>query len=191
MKKNLIKLAAGAALIFATTVAQAIPIGGSIQFVGTATMNASQTAFIGFGGPGGLGPAPVVLAGSQTGDYAWVANGTAAIWTPFTFNPPAASVTPLWTFSIGAITYSFDATSMSTSHPDAFTFNIQGTGIAHITGLEDTAGIWTVTSTGSGTTFTFGASTQAGPQVPDGGTTVVLLGAALSGLAMFRRKLSL
>lgn len=169
---------------------QAIPIGGTIQFVGTATMNASQTAFVSFGDPIGGGLGPWVQAGSQTGNYAGVAAGTTAIWTPFTFNPPAASVTPLWMFTIGTTTYSFDATSMTVTHPNATTVNISGSGIAHITGFADTIGTWTVTATGSGVDFTFGAFTGSGPGgVADGGTTVLLLGTALSGVALLRKKM--
>jgi len=169
---------------------QAIPISGTIQFVGTATMNASQTAFVSFGNPIGGGSGPWVQAGSQSGDYAAVAGGTTASWTPFTFNPPAASVTPLWMFTIGTTTYSFDAISMTVTHPNATTVNISGSGIAHITGLADTLGNWTVTATGSGVDFTFGAFTGSGPGgVADGGTTVLLLGTALSGVALLRKKM--
>jgi hypothetical protein len=189
MTKKLIKMFVGMSLLLVTLTTQAVPITGSIQFVGTATMNASQTAFISFGNPIGGGLGPWVQGGSQTGGYAGIAGGTTAIWTPFTFNPPAASVTPLWMLTVGTTTYSFDATSMSVTHPNATTVNISGTGIAHITGFADTLGTWTVTATGSGVDFTFGATTGPGGNVADGGTTVLLLGAALSGVALLRRKL--
>ncbi len=165
--------------------AQAVSIGGSIQFLGSATMNGGQTGFVSFHDQfgGGLGPTVQTV----TGSYGAVTIGTTAAWTPFTFNPPTASVTPLWSFSLNSTTYSFDATSMNVTWVNANTLNIQGTGIAHITGFQDTVGTWTVTSTGSGTTFTFGALTQSG-DVPDGGTTVLLLGGALSGLALLRKR---
>ena len=59
---------------------------------------------------------------------------------------------------------------------------LQGTGVAHITGFENTPGAWiiTVNTADGGVTFSFSASSSA---TPDGGTTVVLLGTALSGLA--------
>jgi hypothetical protein len=189
MRATLRKLLGAGLLLLTAASVQAIPISGTIQFVGTATMNASQTAFVSFGNPLGGGLGPWVQAGSQTGSYAGVAAGTTAIWTPFTFNPPAASVTPLWMFTIGSTTYSFDATSMSVTHPNATTVNISGSGIAHITGFGDTLGTWTVTATGSGVDFTFGASTGSEPDgVADGGTTVLLLGTALSGVALLRKK---
>jgi hypothetical protein len=190
MKASVSKFLAVGILMVVAVCAQAIPIGGTIQFVGSATMNASQTAFISFGNPIGGGLGPWVQAGSQTGSYAGVAAGTTTIWTPFTFNPPAASVTPLWMFTIGTTTYSFDATSMVVTHPNATTVNITGAGIAHITGFADTIGTWTVTATGSGVNFTFGASSGSGPgAVADGGTTVLLLGIALSGVALLRKRI--
>lgn len=176
-------------LVVAASV-QAIPVGGTIQFVGTATMNSSQTAFISFGDPLGGGLGPWVQAGSQSGNYAGVTAGTTAFWTPFTFNPPAASVTPLWMFTAGGITYSFDATSMTVTHPNSSTVNISGSGIAHISGFADTIGTWTVTATGAGVDFTFGAFTGSDTGgVADGGTTVLLLGTALSGVALLRKKM--
>lgn len=178
-------MVASLAVLMTTLASHAIPIQGSIQFLGQATTDPSGSAFIGYSGPGGIGLGPIVQIG--TGDYAGIAAGAVATWSGFSFNPPVASVTPLWTFLISGITYSFDSDSMVVSHPDAFTWNISGTGIAHITGFDDTVGTWEVTATGSGTTFTFGASTSA---VPDGGTTVLLLGAALSGLALVRRRLA-
>lgn len=95
-------------------------------------------------------------------------------------------------FTIGSATYSFDATSMTVTHPNATTVNITGSGIAHITGFADTLGTWTVTATGSGVDFTFGAFTGAGQGggVADGGTTVLLLGTALSGVALLRKKMA-
>jgi len=181
----------GAAMILAmTSSVQAIPISGSLQFVGAANLNSSGTAFSSYSDSSGGGLGPIVLGGSQTGDYSGVTGGITAIWTPFTFNPPAASVTPLWMFTIGATVFSFDATSMQLVHNTANTINIEGTGIAHITGLDDTVGTWTVTSTGSGLNFTFGASTDVG-SVADGGTTLLLLGVSLTLLALVGKRLAL
>src|SRR5579859_879896 len=123
MMKHLKRLMGAIPLVVATA-AHAIAISGSIQFVGTATMDAGQTAFISYTGPGGIGAAPIVLAGSETGSYGAVPDGTSAIWSGFTFNPPAASVTPLWMFSVNSTIYSFDATSMVVTHPNGTTLNI-------------------------------------------------------------------
>jgi hypothetical protein len=189
MKAILNSLLGAGMILAATSSVQAIPISGSLQFVGSATMNAAGTAFVGFSDPIGGGLGPWVLGGTQTGSYSGVTDSTTAIWSPFTFNPPAASVTPLWTFTIGTTIYSFDATSMTGGFVNNTTLNISGAGIAHITGFDDTLGIWTVTATGSGLNFTFGASTDAG-SVADGGTTLLLLGVSLTALALVSKRLA-
>jgi VPDSG-CTERM motif len=70
--------------------------------------------------------------------------------------------------------------------------NITGTGPAY----DATAGFWTFTISNAGGgnhdnfAFTFANNqTTVIPNVPDGGMTVVLLGAALSGLCLFRKKM--
>jgi hypothetical protein len=59
--------------------------------------------------------------------------------------------------------------------------------MANITGFDPTPGTWTVTLTQSGASFAFGST--AAPNVPDGGMTLMLLGSALTGLALIRRKI--
>ncbi|HHY87004.1 MAG TPA: PEP-CTERM sorting domain-containing protein [Verrucomicrobia bacterium] len=52
--------------------------------------------------------------------------------------------------------------------------NIEGTGIAYITGFEPTPGTWTITQTGTGPVFTFGSSMVI-PE-PSSATLLVCLG---------------
>jgi hypothetical protein len=114
------------------------PINGSISFFGTPVLNgslASATAFTGF-------PHIVVLNGSESGVYTNLPDGTAASWTPFTFNPPATSVIPLWAITNGGVIYSFDATSVALTVQNSSVLSAQGTGIAHVTGFADTPGTW-------------------------------------------------
>ena len=165
MKIKLLKQLAlgGAALAVAAFNVSAQNISGQISFVGGATLNgplSTATAFTSFFGPSGIGD-PVVLAGSQTGNYSPVISGTAATFTIFTFNPPVASVNPLWTFTIGPTTYSFTATSVAVAFQNPMFLNIQGSGTASITGFTDTGGTWTIPDSGIGSqpVFTFGANT--------------------------------
>jgi hypothetical protein len=65
---------------------------------------------------------------------------------------------------------------------------IEGTGMAKITGYEDTDGEWIITANKRGGSFSFASSASA--PTPDGGLTLILLGGALSGLALIRRKLA-
>ncbi len=173
----------GAASLLAAVTASAVPISGSISFNGTAVFN--STPISGATKFNALNNA-YVAPFQQQGDYSVVANFQAVTFTPFTFSPPAASILPLWTFTVGATVYSFDATSVSSSFDAVHnTWNIGGNGIAKITGKDDTTGTWNLSAGAAGASFFFGSAAT----VPDGGTTVMLLGAALSGLGLIRRKL--
>ena len=71
---------------------------------------------------------------------------------------------------------------------NASTLVIEGNGIVSGNGFDPTAMDWSFTTQSSGgrtrTTFSFSAN---GVAVPDGGSAVMLLGAALSTLGMARR----
>lgn len=191
--KNKFKLIAGAvaALVGLSATVQAIPISGQISFSGLAVLDSttltSATKFLSYSNSAGTTAFPTV--GIHTGSYSSpLLTGASATFTPFTFSPVTAS-TPfvLWTFTIGVNTYSFKVNSLVVATQNSTFLNVIGTGIASITGFTDTSGIFSITDTGSGgPTFTFGANTT----VPDGGTTVMLLGAALSGFALLRKKLT-
>jgi len=157
-------------------------ITGDIQFNGGATLNtgnlATATAFTSIFGPGGPSTMPQVLGGgTQTGAYAGVPDATPVSFSTFSF-ASSGSVTPLWSFMVGATSYSFDATSVTVAFQDSQFLDITGTGTAHITGFNDTSGVWEVTDTGVGgvPVFTFGAATDlSGNPAPEPATTALLL----------------
>lgn len=127
---------------------------------------------------------------TETGTYSGVPILTSVTFNGFQFNPPVSSVTPLWTFDAGGLTYTFDATSVSDSY-DASTrqWDIGGAGIAMVTGYDATPGTWNVNLSQSGASIVFDSSASAAPTgVPDGGPTVMLLGGGFLGLAGFARK---
>jgi hypothetical protein len=127
----------------------------------------------------------------ELGSYAAVPTFTpVTTFNGFTFNPPVASVTPLWSFLVGSVTYSFDATSVTSSFNSSLDeWDIGGQGIAMITGYSATTGTWNINLSQSGESFVFDSSEAALPQsVPDGGSSAVLLGSAFLGLAAIGRK---
>jgi len=140
-------------------------INGNISFTGGITLNgpintaSAITSYFGVLGPGVGGP---LVNFGPTGDYAAVPAGKAADFTVFTFNPQPVAPFQLWTFSVGAVTYSFDVTSVVLNFQDSHFLNLQGTGIASISGggtdFLPTAGTWSITDTGTGGSpvFTFG-----------------------------------
>lgn len=122
-----------------TVLATSPPINGTIYFAGSYAVNGpltNATAFTNF--------SSVSVSGGQAGPYTNAPFSTPVSYRPFTFNPPAAPVTPLWSFTNGGVIYSFDATSMTVVTQSASFLNILGTGIAHITGYADTPGTWTI-----------------------------------------------
>jgi hypothetical protein len=180
MKNSLIRIAAALLLALAiSSAAKADPINGTIGFIGTnfstddnadftlATKFTSFTAYT--SGPG-------------TGDYSSVTTFLPVTFTPFSFSD--SGVTPLWSFTLSGITYSFDATTVSVqTTPNSII--AQGNGIASITGKDDTAGSWIITANGiGGAALTFSASTA----VPDGGMTAMLVGLGLVGMSFFARR---
>ena len=106
---------------------------------------------------------------------------------PWIFNP--STPTPgLW--SVAGFT--FDLTSSTIIVQNAFVLAITGTGTVSGNGFDDTAMDWAFTTQSAGglthLVFSFSANGPA-PGVPDGGATVMLLGAALGALGMVRRYL--
>jgi VPDSG-CTERM motif len=169
--------------------AQAVQIQGNIDFAGAvqfdtnslATATRVVTWFDSNGNPGFSS----VQVGA-TGDFAGVAAGTQATMAqPWIFNPSTA--TPgLW--SVGGFT--FDLLSSTVVTQNANFLLITGTGIVSGNGFDPTSMEWSFTTQSAGgktrTVFSFSAN---GVAVPDGGSAVALLGLALTGIEVLRRRL--
>lgn len=149
----------------------------------------TATAFTGFedvtvGGPSSL-----------SGAYAGT-SGSVVTVTPFTWSPPTAStpINPLWTFAYDGDTYSFDLTVLHVDYTSPTDLLLSGLGTAIITGpgtaYLPTTGSWNFSSQSQGqTSFTYSSTTTVpGSSVPDGGSTVAMLGTAMIGLVILRRR---
>jgi hypothetical protein len=162
----------------------------------------SITGSIGFGASGVTVDSPNLatatdfevahpFTSTESGTYSTVPMFTPVTFTGFQFNPPAAGVTPLWTFDVGLDVYSFDATSLQSFYNSSLEeWDIGGRGVATVTGFSATEGTWNVNLSQSGASFVFDSSAAPNSPVPDGGSTVTLLGSALMGLCAFSRKFS-
>ena len=173
----------------------AIPITGSLNFYGgTVHLNGSlttATAITSFGGApivsGNAGVAPTgVYAGSQ---------GTAVTFgSGFTFSPSSSYVDapPLWTFTYLGTVFSFDLQSVVSSLGVGPALDLAGTGVLSATGYSNTPGNFTFAATGVGSgpdTFSFGfVAGNSVIGVPDGASTALLLGCALTGAGLLRKK---
>lgn len=174
--------------------AQAIPITGTVRMSGDVTLDTQNLATA----DAATAFAAVTVVGSPTLAYSGTA-GSSVTWKPFSWDPSSAPVNDLWSFISGLWTYTFDLASITTFSQNSSFLNMSGTGTVDITGpgspYTTTAANWTFQITdSSGATagsfvFGFSDSNTAVPSVPDGGMTVAMLGLALSGLGLMRRKL--
>ncbi len=174
--------------------AQATPITGEIDMGGTVTLDsiflgsATQT----------LGYASITVGGVPTGSFAGTV-GDSVTWTNFGWSP-FFSTPPLWSFTdVGTgYTYSFDLNSIPFVFQNNNFLNMLGVGTLDITGpgspYTPTIGLWsfTISNPGGGAhqnfEFTF-ANSQVSVPTPDGGSAVALLGVAIAGIEILRRKL--
>ncbi len=166
--------------------ARAVGITGTIDMSGTAILNStslgSATAATGFIG--------TTVGGIPTGSFTGT-GGSSVTWSAFSW-PSNTAVTPLWTFTVGPTTYSFELGSVTVASQSNTFLNLLGTGVLSKTGFDDTVGSWSFTiSNSSGAAhsnfaFTFANSQTAA--VPEGGSALALLGMGLIGIATIGRK---
>ncbi len=160
--------------------AQAAQINGAITFSGGAKYDtnslATATTVQKFSN---------VTVQSGDGDFSGLDGSSVNMATPYVFVPSTATPA-LW--SVGGFT--FDLTSSTVVLQSSSFLLITGTGTISGNGFDPTVGTWSFTSQSPSArgVFSFSSGTDA-QGVPDGGTTVSLLGIGLAGVALLRRKL--
>jgi len=165
------------------TTAMAAPITGSIGFTGTILdvinwQTVTQINFV---------SAETECPGTTcTGTYAVVLDATPVTFvSPFNFTSPP--VNSLWSFG----GFSFDLTSVSNivrlGDTESGGLILLGGGTLHATGFDNTPGTFSFSANSTSTEFRFGATNEA-VGVPDGGSTIALLGLGLLGLSSLRRR---
>ena len=192
-KRPLLWAAAACAVVLAATTANATEFSGSLAFGSSSvtTDNTDLQLATEFNITGAFTTA-------ETGIYSTlgVTDFHPVSFHGFSFNPAVTSVTPLWAFALGTTDFSLNATSVS-SHwlttVGGGEWVISGMGMASITGFTDTPGTWTVNfSTSGNLSLGFDSTADLAPprSVPDTAGTGSLLGGALLGLGILRRKLN-
>ena len=185
--KNKLTILAGAvaALVSFGSVVQATPIVGSIGFTGTYTQ-------VG-GTAGNLASATSMTinlpVGIQNPTGAFVGANTPTFLSPIGVNANVGTLVgqTLWTVIVGGVNYSLLVTTASQPFTSGTQLNLSGAGtIKDGIAADDTAGTWQLGFGVSGQSFTWQATTAN--NVPDGGMTVLLLGAALTGLFLVRKQ---
>jgi hypothetical protein len=183
------------ALGLAATV-QAATIDGGVAFSGTYTQNGGTPGMLTTANSFSISSWTVVGNGATfagiTGANVTSLYSTYNVFQPFPGvpnSPLSPSGQQMWDINIGTIGYAFNVTSETQSYDSAHSSLTMGGAGNFIDSLGDSvAGTWQLGFGVSGATFSF--QDTAATNVPDGGMTVMLLGAALSGLALIRRKLA-
>lgn len=185
MKNKLIIMAgAVAALVSIGSVARATPIVGSVGFTGTYT----QTG----GTKGNLTTATSMkitstAIGTATGNFA---GASLVSFAPTFAVNPATGLTALWSILVGSTTYTFTSTYESQNLTSPTGLHLLGTGlITDGNATDNTTGTWQLGFGVSGDSFQWqSTAATATANVPDGGPTTMMLGAALSSLCLFGKK---
>ena len=185
MKSSLLKFVTGTALALGmVATSQATLINGSVGFAGTYTQNGSA---------GNLTTATLLTITSQTilssqNDFSGATLGSFA--GSYNVNPATPPVTTLFTLTKGTTTYTFTVTSETQTADSANTISLSGAGtVSDGNSADNTPGTWQINFGATDAAFTF-QSTAGTATVPDGGSTLMLIGAGLSGLGLLRRKLA-
>ena len=184
----------GAAAILALAqTTQAVPITGAIGFAGNANLNTgtAATATTAISWFGAFTPDPVVQ--SVSGAIATIVPAQTQIVFAAPWNFTTSAVfTPFWSvLGTPGINFVLLHSEYLRGVLGGNSYvAINGTGILNAPGYDPTTWNYSVTFQDPSTvplnnTFTFSASQAS---VPDGGTTGILLGASLSGMAFIKRK---
>ena len=198
MKNKWIKFAGAAVAALALTASvQATPINGSIGFTGTYVQNGTTHGNLLTATSMSIVQPPTVSV--ITGTFFTAAGGLIAnvtfptFYTPINVNFPTLSSANLvnnnlWSVIIAGVTYSMVVSTESQTFASATQLNLAGTGLMEDgTAADNTTGQWQLGFGVSGESFTWQATSNS---VPDGGATVMLLGIALSGLGLLKKKLT-
>lgn len=188
--------------------AEAIPITGEFSKTGIfepfscsagvcvqSTLGAATaidvTTMTGTPSPGVNGP---ITAGSATGDFLTVLdlNGDVGSMRDFSFAGTGSGnfpVAPLLSFEVFP-NLTFNLATLAVVSQSSSVLVLQGTGTFVAPGFDPTPGTFILTGqTAAGASFSFSASQAAsGASVPDGGSTLSLIGAALLAIAAARRR---
>jgi hypothetical protein len=202
-------VSAGAvALVMSAQETSAVPINGSISFNGNVTPYVSTT------GTGAVATdyskahslvfgQSFVSAGAD-GSFASVPqNSQVFLYSPLLINPtalPAPSTTPLWSTAIGGFTFTLSLLTEDLLVSPFNTMTLRGTGvISDGIAADQNTGTWVATFTtaqsADGETFSWNSSSKADiPGVPDGGSSLMMLGlglASVTGFNYFRKGISI
>ena len=163
--------------------------GVCVQSTLSAANAIDVTTMTGTPTPGVNGP---ITAGNATGDFLTVLdlNGDVGQMRDFSFAGTGSAqfpLAPLASFEVFP-NVTFNLATLSIVSQSSLVLILQGTGTFVAPGFDPTSGTFVLTGqTAGGASFSFSAS-QAATGVPDGGSTLALMGFALLALGAARRR---
>jgi hypothetical protein len=185
------------ALMALTSATQAALISGAVNFSSTAgggilLQDSAGNVTTNLGAATGIKSWTLSEVEEGSGSFDTVADGTAVLFpSPWIVNSSAL----LWAIA-GPEAFTFNLTSCTTVFHSQYFLAIRGTGMLTANGFEATPATWWFTTQGvaAENKFSWSSSIFASPDitpftpVPDGGTTIILLGGSLLGLHGLRRQ---
>ena len=168
--------------------ADAVPISGTIGFGGNVTMNGTALTAT------QVNSFPNFIVVNSDGDFAnagavfgSAVSTTVGVASPWIFSPPPGNtVAGLW--SVAGFTFDLGSTLAVTRDPATKSLNVMGEGTISGNNFDPTAGTWHFTTQDPANNKGLFAFSAAINTVPDGGSTVALLGATLIAIGALRAK---
>lgn len=158
----------------------ASPIAGSIGFTGTYLQNGGTMGDLTTATSFNINSTTV---GTATGGFSGAS--LISFTTPIAVNP-ATGLSVLWSVLVGGTTYTFTSTAETQNLTTPSALHVTGTGvISDGIAADASVGTWQLGFGVSGDSFQW-QSTGASTPAPDGGSTILLLGATISSLGLLR-----
>lgn len=170
-----------------TSTAEAVPITGGIGFAGgiEAVADWSTVTAINITGNQALVLCNIVTPCDGAFAVLNDLDAEIAVYNDFAFAPLGGGTTPLWSVD----GFSFNLTAITTIERAVNGIVLGGSGtLFGPAGFDPTPAMWSFSADETEVEFRFSSTTAAISTVPDGGTTAMLLGLGLLGLAAARRK---